>query len=87
MLFRSSDVPVAVGPLVTVKQVNGKIVYEPQQDPNDVAYRVGGIPQIHLIDKKGNMILDIGDKPTTILGLCRSTTVDNPCAGSAPTNG
>jgi thiol-disulfide isomerase/thioredoxin len=52
-----SDVPVAIGPFVSLKQVNGKIVYEPQQDPNDVAYRVGGIPQIHLIDKKGNIRL------------------------------
>ena len=51
------DVPVAVGPLVTLKQVNGKLVYEPQQDPNDVAYHVGGITQIHLIDKKGNIRL------------------------------
>lgn len=52
-----SDVPVAIGPLVSVKVVNGKVVYEPEQDPNDVAYRVGGIPQIHLIDKKGNIRL------------------------------
>lgn len=52
-----ADVPVAIGPFVTAKSVNGKIVYEPQQDPNDVAYRVGGIPQIHLIDKHGKIRL------------------------------
>ena len=52
-----SDVPVAIGPYVSIKSVNGKIVYEPQPDPNDVAYGVSGIPQIHLIDKKGNLRL------------------------------
>ena len=48
-----SDVPVAIGPQVNAKVVNGKVVYEPQKDPNDVAYEVGGIPQIQLIDKHG----------------------------------
>ena len=47
-----SDVPVAIGPQVNAKVVNGKVVYEPQKDPNDVAYEVGGIPQIQLIDKQ-----------------------------------
>src|SRR6185436_15142189 len=35
------DVPIAIG---TTKP-----------DPNDQHYKVGGIPQIHLIDKKGNI--------------------------------
>ncbi|TAK16990.1 MAG: TlpA family protein disulfide reductase [Acidobacteria bacterium] len=52
-----SDVPVAIGAKVDVKIVNGKVEYIPGKDPNDVAYRVGGIPQIMLIDKKGNIRL------------------------------
>jgi thiol-disulfide isomerase/thioredoxin len=51
------DVPVAIGPQVSASMVDGKIVYKPGPDPNDTAYRVGGIPQIHLIDKKGNIRL------------------------------
>ena len=31
--------------------------YPNGQDPNDTAYRVGGIPQIQVIDKKGNIRL------------------------------
>lgn len=52
-----SDVPVAIGPLVTAKVVEGKVVYEPHKDINDEAYRVGGIPQIMLVDKKGTIRL------------------------------
>jgi thiol-disulfide isomerase/thioredoxin len=51
------DVPVAIGLQVTPSMVDGKLVYKPGPDPNDEAYRVGGIPQIHLIDKKGNIRL------------------------------
>jgi thiol-disulfide isomerase/thioredoxin len=51
------NVPIAVGPLVTVKAVDGKVQYLPEQDPNDVHYKVGGIPQIHLIDKQGRIRL------------------------------
>jgi thiol-disulfide isomerase/thioredoxin len=51
------NVPVAIGNKVDVKVVNGKVEYLPAKDPNDVHYRVGGIPQIHLIDKKGNIRL------------------------------
>jgi thiol-disulfide isomerase/thioredoxin len=51
------DVPIAVGDHVTVKSVNGKIEYLPAPDPNDTAYKVGGIPQIHLIDKQGRIRL------------------------------
>lgn len=51
------DVPLAIGNKVNVKVVNGKVEYDPGKDPNDVNYRVGGIPQIHLIDKKGNIRL------------------------------
>jgi hypothetical protein len=35
--------------------VDGKPVY--QRDPNDDHYRVGGIPQIQLIDKHGTIRL------------------------------
>lgn len=51
------DVPVAIGGKVDIKSVNGKVQYLPAKDPNDVAYRVGGIPQIMLIDKKGKIRL------------------------------
>lgn len=47
------DVPVAVGNFVSVRVVDGKVQYVPEQDPNDTHYAVGGIPQIHLIDKHG----------------------------------
>ena len=52
-----ADVPVAIGNKVDVKVVNGKVEYIPAKNPNDVAYRVGGIPQIMLIDKKGKIRL------------------------------
>ncbi len=51
------DVPVAIADKVNVKVVNGKVEYLPAQDPNYVSYRVGGIPQIMLIDKKGKIRL------------------------------
>ena len=49
------DVPVAVGDQVRAEMQNGKIVYLPGPDPNDTAYKVGGIPQIHLIDRQGKI--------------------------------
>jgi len=52
-----SDVPVAIGGKIDIKSANGKVEYIPGKDPNDVAYRVGGIPQIMLIDKKGRIRL------------------------------
>jgi thiol-disulfide isomerase/thioredoxin len=51
------DVPIAIGVKIDIKTVNGKTEYLPAKDPNDVAYRVGGIPQIMLIDKKGKIRL------------------------------
>lgn len=51
------DVPVAITDKITVKVTNGKVEYLPAQDPNYLAYRVGGIPQIMLIDKKGTIRL------------------------------
>jgi thiol-disulfide isomerase/thioredoxin len=51
------DIPVAIGGKVDIKIVNGKVEYLPAKDPNDVAYRVGGIPQIMLIDKQGKIRL------------------------------
>ena len=35
--------------------VNGRPVYKP--DPNFAAYKVGGIPQIHLLDRQGKLRL------------------------------
>lgn len=52
-----ADIPVAIGDKVDIKVVNGKVEYLPAKNPNDVAYRVGGIPQIMLIDKKGKIRL------------------------------
>lgn len=52
-----ADVPVAIGNKVDIKVVDGKVQYLPGKDPNDVNYKVGGIPQIMLIDKKGNIRL------------------------------
>jgi thiol-disulfide isomerase/thioredoxin len=51
------DVPVAVGDQVSVKVMDGKVTYVPGPDPNDTSYKVGGIPQIHLIDKQGRIRL------------------------------
>jgi thiol-disulfide isomerase/thioredoxin len=51
------DVPVAIADLVSVKVVNGKAVYTPGPDPNETAYKVSGIPQIHVIDKRGRIRL------------------------------
>jgi thiol-disulfide isomerase/thioredoxin len=51
------DVPIAVGDHVTVRVVGGKVEYSPAPDPNDTAYKVGGIPQIMLIDKQGKIRL------------------------------
>lgn len=45
--------PVAVGDRVTGRIENGQVIYSPGPNPNDVAYKVGGIPQIQLIDKQG----------------------------------
>jgi thiol-disulfide isomerase/thioredoxin len=49
------SIPIAVGDRLTSKVVDGKTVY--LRDPNDEAYKVGGIPQIHLIDKQGRIRL------------------------------
>jgi thiol-disulfide isomerase/thioredoxin len=48
------NVPVAVSERST-ENVNGRSVYKP--NPNDAAYKVGGIPQIQLIDRKGRIRL------------------------------
>jgi len=50
-------VPVAVGDArpLPVRGADGNYVYT--KNPNDAAYEVGGIPQIHLIDKHGRIRL------------------------------
>lgn len=51
------NVPVAVGDArpLPVRGADGMYVYT--KNPNDAAYEVGGIPQIHLIDKHGRIRL------------------------------
>jgi thiol-disulfide isomerase/thioredoxin len=51
------DVPVAISDQISVKVIDGKVTYVPAADPNDTAYKVSGIPQIHLIDKRGRIRL------------------------------
>lgn len=48
------NVPIAVSER-SFENVGGRSVYKP--NPNDAAYKVGGIPQIQLIDKKGRIRL------------------------------
>jgi len=47
------NVPIAVAdsPKAPVRKADGTFEYT--REPNDTNYRVGGIPQIHLIDRKG----------------------------------
>jgi thiol-disulfide isomerase/thioredoxin len=49
------DVPIAIGARQAPEMVNGRAVYTP--DRNFAAYKVGGIPQIHLLDKQGKLRL------------------------------
>ena len=51
------NVPVAIGDRVMASVKNGVVVYSPAKNPNDEAYKVGGIPQIHLIDRQGRIRL------------------------------
>ena len=51
------DVPVAVTDRVVPVVKDGVVTYTPGPDPNDTAYKVGGIPQIHLIDRQGRIRL------------------------------
>jgi thiol-disulfide isomerase/thioredoxin len=48
------DVPVSIGSRGSTT-VDGKPVYTP--DPNEAAYKVGGIPQINILDARGNIRL------------------------------
>ena len=49
------QVPIAVADRIVPKNVDGRPVYTP--DPNLAAYKVGGIPQIQLIDRQGRIRL------------------------------
>jgi thiol-disulfide isomerase/thioredoxin len=51
------DVPVGISDRVVPVVKDGLVTYTTGPDPNDTAYRVGGIPQIHLIDKQGRIRL------------------------------
>lgn len=49
------DIPIAIGPSGRSTGADRKPVY--LKDPNDKAFEVGGIPQINLVDAKGNIRL------------------------------
>lgn len=51
------NVPVAVGDPRAVPVRNADGTYAATKNPNDAAYEVGGIPQIHIIDKQGRIRL------------------------------
>jgi thiol-disulfide isomerase/thioredoxin len=51
------DVPIAVGDRVTASVKDGVVEYSPGPNPNDAAYKVGGIPQIQIIDRQGRIRL------------------------------
>ena len=51
------NVPIAVGNRSAATIVEGRLVAPPTPDPNNAHYKVGGIPQIHLIDKQGRVRL------------------------------
>ena len=51
------NVPIAIGERMTASMKNNVMVYSPAKNPNDEAYKVGGIPQIHLIDRQGRIRL------------------------------
>jgi thiol-disulfide isomerase/thioredoxin len=51
------DVPIGISDRVVPVVKDGVVTYTTGPDPNDTAYRVGGIPQIHLIDKQGRIRL------------------------------
>ena len=51
------DVPVAISDRVVATVKDGKVVYTSGPDPNDTAYKVGGIPQIQIIDRQGRIRL------------------------------
>ena len=51
------DVPVGISDRVDTRRERRRRHLYDGPDPNDTAYRVGGIPQIHLIDKQGRIRL------------------------------
>jgi hypothetical protein len=51
------DVPIAIGDKVDIKVENGRTVYLPAPNPNDTAYKVSGIPQIQILDRRGRIRL------------------------------
>jgi thiol-disulfide isomerase/thioredoxin len=51
------NVPIAVGDQRAAPVRNPDGTYTSIENPNDAAYKVGGIPQIHIIDKQGRIRL------------------------------
>jgi hypothetical protein len=48
---------VAVANRAVAKVVDGKVTYPDGPNPNTENYHVGGIPQIHLVDRTGTIRL------------------------------
>jgi thiol-disulfide isomerase/thioredoxin len=48
-------VPIAIGNQVTITSDGEKTVYSPARDPNNLQYRVGGLPQFYLVDRQGRI--------------------------------
>jgi hypothetical protein len=48
-------VPVAIGDQVTITLERDRTIYSPARDPNNLNYRVGGLPQFYLIDRQGRV--------------------------------
>ena len=66
------NVPVAVGDKLTISIQNNQAVYSPGPNPNDTAYKVGGIPQIQLIDKQGKIrLIMVGYDDANEAGLAK----------------
>lgn len=66
------DVPVAVWDAITVSVKDGKVNYSPGPNQNEEAYKVGGIPQIHLIDRHGVIrLIMVGYDDANEAGLAR----------------
>jgi len=66
------NVPVAVADRVTASVKDGVVVYSPAPEPNETAYKVGGIPQIQLIDRQGRIrLIMVGYDDANEAGLAK----------------
>jgi thiol-disulfide isomerase/thioredoxin len=66
------NVPVAVADRITASMKDGVVVYSPAPEPNETAYKVGGIPQIQLIDRQGRIrLIMVGYDDANEAGLAK----------------